>query len=75
MTIHVGVAFPPHRQGAIAEFHVAHDGVMDIPAELFRLDGRLMIGLYSRVDGIAWEYPLSDFLAAIASGIKVLEGG
>jgi hypothetical protein len=74
MTIHVGIAYPHPPPGPIAEFHIAHDGVMDIPAELFGLDGRVMIGLYSRGDGIAWEYPVSDFLAAIGSGSRVLEG-
>lgn len=74
MTIHVGIAYPPHRNEGIAEFHVAHDGVVDIPAEIFRAGGHLMIALYSRADGIAWEYRVSDFLTAIASGIEVLEG-
>jgi hypothetical protein len=72
MSIHVGIAYPPHREEGVAEFHVLREGTMDIPAELFRDQGRLMIGLYSRTEGIAWEYPLSDFLAAIASGIEVL---
>ena len=31
-----------------------------------------MIGLYSRTEGLAWEYPLSDFLAAIASGMEIM---
>jgi len=31
-----------------------------------------MIGLYSKTGGLAWEYPVSDFLAAIASGIEIL---
>lgn len=72
MTINVGIAYPPHREEGVAEFHVMHGNVIDIPAELFRKDGRLMIGLYSKSDGLAWEYPLSDFLAAIASGMEVL---
>ena len=74
MNIHVGIAFPPHRADGVAEFHVAHDGVVEVPAEIFRADGRMMIALYSQTDGIAWEYPLSDFLSAIATGIEVIEG-
>lgn len=73
MSIHVGVAYPPHREEAVAEFHVKHDDVVDIPAEIFRQDGRLMIGLYARTGGLAWEYSLSDFLGAIASGIAIIE--
>lgn len=72
MTIHVGEAGPPHREQAVAEFHVAHDGLVDIPAELFSEDGKLMIALYGRTGGVAWEYPLSDFLAAIGKGMGIL---
>jgi len=74
VTIKVNIAYPPHRDAAVAEFHVARDGKIDIPAELFRSDGHLMIALYSRESGIAWEYRVSDLLAAIALGIEVLEG-
>ena len=74
VSIHVGIAYPPHRDEGIAEFHVAHDDSIDVPAEIFRADGRLMIALYSRTDGIAWEYELSDFLSAIAAGMRVLDG-
>jgi hypothetical protein len=73
VSIHVGIAYPPHREEGVAEFHVEHDGIIDIPAEIFRSNGRLMIGLYSRNDGLAWEYSLSDFLAAIAAGIGTLQ--
>jgi len=45
MTIHVGEASPPHREKMVAEFHVAHDGVMDIPAEIYDDDGKLMIAV------------------------------
>jgi hypothetical protein len=72
VSIHVGIAYPPHREDGVAEFHVRHDDAIDIPAEIFQQDGRLMIGLYSRTGGLAWEYALSDFLAAIASGMEIV---
>jgi hypothetical protein len=71
--IDVGVAFPPHREERVAEFQVVRGDVVDIPAELYRSSGQLMIALYSKSDGIAWEYRVSDFLSAIASGIDILE--
>ena len=73
MSIHVGITYPPHRDEGVAEFHVSHEGVVDIPAEIFNSGGRMMIALYSRNEGIAWEYTLSDFLAAVAAGIEIIE--
>jgi hypothetical protein len=72
MTIHVGAAGPPHREGVVAEFHVIHDEFVDIPAELFRDDGKLMIAIYARGGGDPWEFPLADFLEAIGKGIGIL---
>jgi hypothetical protein len=72
MTIQVGEASPPHRDAAVAEFHVRHDACVDIPAEVYRDNGRLMIALYAREGGIQWEYPLSEFLEAIGKGIGIV---
>ena len=71
--IEVGRTSPPHRTESVAEFHVLHDGVVDIPAELYRDQGVLRIALYGKSGGESWNYPLSDFLAAIGSGIRVLD--
>ena len=72
MTIQVGEASPPHRDQMVAEFHVAHDGYIDVPAEVYEHDGRLMIALYSREGGDPWEFPLSEFLQAIGQAIAVI---
>lgn len=72
MTIHVGPAGPPHRESLVAEFHVAHDGVIDIPAEIYEDDGKLMIAIYSREGGNPWEFLLSDFVGVIGQAIAVL---
>jgi hypothetical protein len=73
MSIHVGEASPPHREHMVAEFHVAHEGMIDIPAEVFEDDGgRLMIALYSKKGGDPWEFPLADFVQAIGSAMAIL---
>ena len=72
MTIQVGAAGPPHREGTVAEFHIVHDGFVDVPAELFRVDGRMMIAIYSREGGPPWEFHLSEFLEAVGKGIAIL---
>ena len=72
MTIHVGEASPPHREKMVAEFHVEHDGVIDIPAEVPDDDGKLMIAIYSRDGGNPWEFPLAKFIEAIGKAIAVL---
>jgi hypothetical protein len=70
--IHVGLAGPPHRDQPVAEFHVRRGGTIEIPAELFRVGDRTWIALYSRAEGVAWEYPLDEFTQAIAEGIQLL---
>lgn len=73
MIIQVGEASPPHRERMVAEFHVAHDGYIDVPAEVYEDDeGRLMIALYSKEGGNPWEFPLPDFIAAIGQAIAIV---
>lgn len=72
MPIHVGEASPPHREKMVAEFHVAHNDVIDVPAEVYEDDGKLMIAIYSREGGHPWEFPLADFIEAIGKAIAVL---
>jgi hypothetical protein len=72
MMIQVGEASPPHRERMVAEFHVAHDGYIDIPAEVYEHEGKLMIAIYSREGGNPWEFPLADFIQAIGQAIAVL---
>lgn len=70
--IDVFVAYPPHREDRVAELQVVHESVVDIPAELYLQSGELMIAIYSRSDGIAWEYPVSDFVSAIEAASVAL---
>lgn len=72
MPIHVGEAGPPHREKVVAEFHVTHEGVIDIPAEVYDEDGKLMIAIYSREGGQPWDFPLADFIEAIGKAIAIL---
>jgi hypothetical protein len=73
MMIQVGEASPPHRERMVAEFHVAHDGFIDVPAEVCENDeGRLTIALYSKERGSPREFPLFDFIAAIGQAIAIV---
>ena len=74
MPIQVGEASPPHRDERVAEFHVFHDGFVGVPAEIFRLNGRLMIAIYSREGREPWEFSLAEFVEAIGRGISILDG-
>jgi hypothetical protein len=73
MTFRIFVVYPPDREGRVAQLTVEHEDMVDIPAELSREDGELTISLFSRSDGVAWEYRLSEFLAAIDAGVAALE--
>jgi hypothetical protein len=73
VSFRIFVAYPPDREEAVAQLTVQHDGVMDIPAEVFRNGSRMTISLFSRTDGVAWQYPLGEFLAAIDAAVAALE--
>lgn len=70
--IQVGEASPPHRERMVAEFHVVHDGLVDVPAEVYEENGKLMIAIYSREGGSPWEFALADFVEAVGKAIAVL---
>lgn len=74
MTFEIFKAFPPDRQTAVAELNVRHDGFVDIPAEVYRDQGELRITLFGREGGVAWQYPLNEWLEAIKQAIEVLGG-
>ena len=75
MILEVDKAFPPDRESAIAEFYVSHDGGVDIPADVYRENGELMLSIFGRKDGVALDYPLRDLLEAIERAVEVLGDG
>jgi hypothetical protein len=74
MGFQIFVAYPPDREGRVAQVHVPHDGAVDIPVEMYDEDGERKITIFARTGGVAWEYPLDDFLAAIEAAITALDG-
>jgi hypothetical protein len=72
MAFEIFKAFPPDREGPVAELNVRHEGLVDIPAEIRREKGELRIALFGRTSGVAWDYPLAEFLEAIQRGVAVL---
>jgi len=72
MTFEIFKAFPPDREGPVAEICFRHDGMVDIPAEISRENGNLRIRLFAREGGLAWECPLADFLAVVQKGVDAL---
>lgn len=65
-------AYPPDRDGVVAELTVRHGGLIDIPAEIYREDGELKITLFGRETGPAWTYPLSEWVAAVNQAAEAL---
>jgi hypothetical protein len=65
VTFEIFRAFPPDREGAVAELTVRHDGVVDIPAEIYQENGELKITLFEREGGPAWVYPLDEWVEAV----------
>jgi hypothetical protein len=75
VTFKISKGFPPDRESPIAELTVSHDGVVDIPAEIYRENGEVRIALFGRQDGTAFEYPLAEWIEAINSAVEVLGDG
>lgn len=73
MTIEIFKAFPPGRETPVAELTVRHDGVVDVPAEVYRESGELKITIFRPEGGAAWEYPLEEWLDAIHRAVETLE--
>ncbi len=72
MAIHVSTVYPPYHDARVAQFQVRSGDVINIPAEIFQTDGRVMISLFSPTDGLAWQYPVDEFVAAIEQGVAVV---
>ena len=68
------VAYPPYRDGRVAQLTVTHDALVDIPAEVYREGDETMIALFGRSEGVAWEYALHDFLRALDAAVAALDG-
>jgi hypothetical protein len=73
MTIRVFKANPEDRDSPVAELRVAHDGMVDVSAQLFHEKGELMIAIFARTGGVEWEFPLREFVDAIHTGESILE--
>ena len=72
MTFEISKGFPPSRESAIAELCVRHDGVVDIPAEVYREDGQVKISIFGREGGLVWKYSVDDWVGAIRRAVEVL---
>ena len=75
MKFEIFKSFPPDRESAVAELNVRHDGVVDIPAEIYRESGELKITIFGRKSGLAWEYPLDDWVDAVHKAVEALGDG
>ncbi len=72
MAFEIFKAFPPDREGPVAELNVRHDGLVDIPVEIRREKGELRIAIFARKSGVAWDYPLAEFLEAVQKAVESL---
>ncbi len=73
MTLEIFKAYPPDKEFPIAEINHRHDGVIDIPAEVRRVNGQLWVTIFGRTGGPAWEYPLDEWIEALHNAAKTLE--
>ena len=72
MTFEIFEMFPPDRESPVAELNVRHGAVVDVPAEVYRENGELKITIFGREGGVAWEYPLAEWVEAVRKAAEAL---
>lgn len=72
MTFEIFKAFPPDRDGPVAEINVRHEGLVDVPAEVYRENGELRIAIFGREGGVAWNYSLDEWVQAVQRAVEVV---
>ncbi len=73
MTLEIFKGYPPDNEFPIAEINDLSDGATEIPAVVDRESGELRIKIYERTGGVAWEYPLDEWIEALQKAAKTLE--
>jgi hypothetical protein len=73
MTFEIFKGYPPDNEFPIAEINDLHDGGAEVPAIVHREGGELRITIYERTGGVAWEYPLDEWIEALHKAAKTLE--
>jgi hypothetical protein len=72
MPIDIFIAYPPDHDGRVAQLHSPNEEGVDIPAEILQVDDQVLISLFSRSDGLAWQYPADEFLSAVERAVAVV---
>jgi hypothetical protein len=67
-------AYPTDRDGPVVELNVRHDGVVDVPAEVRRDGGEVRVAIFAPTGGVAWDYAVDEWLAAIKRATELLDG-
>ncbi len=73
MTLEISKGYPPDNEFPIAEISDVRNGGEDNPAVVDRESGELRIKIYERAGGVAWEYPLEEWIEALQKAAKTLE--
>ncbi|MDQ1685959.1 MAG: hypothetical protein QOC82_2696 [Frankiaceae bacterium] len=73
MTFQIFKAFPPDREGPVAELHATSGDEAEIPIQVFREEGNVRARIFDASGGVAWEFELSDLLDGLRQAAKVIE--
>ncbi|MGO8824852.1 MAG: hypothetical protein ACLQU9_06380 [Acidimicrobiales bacterium] len=73
MAFQIFVGYPPDRESPEAQLHVSHDGVVDIPAIVYRDGGQFLVDLFSKSGGPDWTYPVVDLVEALNRAVAALD--
>jgi hypothetical protein len=59
----------------VVEIHDAHDGVTNVPIEMYLDSGVARVTLNSGASNVGWDGPLADLLIALSQGLAILGEG
>lgn len=72
MTFEIFKAFPPDREGPVAELHATSGDEVEVPVQVFRRDDGLHVAIFAANGDIAWEFPLGELLDGLQRAAKVM---
>lgn len=62
MTFEIFKAFPPDRDGPVAELHAHVGDTVEIPIQMYQEKGQLRVSIFTAEGAVAWEFSLVDLI-------------
>ena len=74
MRFEIFEAYPPDRDGAVAELHFPSGRGIGVPIHVFREQGEVKVVIFAPEGGVAWEFRLAELLDGLQRAAEVFGG-